>query len=94
MVKKKEKKKEGDKPKRPITAYSLYLNQRRPIIIQEHPELKEKEINSLLRKEWKALSLEQKKPYIDFKEKDRLRYIWETVQYNKKRKRRKRKKKE
>jgi hypothetical protein len=62
---KKKRKLEGA-PKRPNNPYSLWLNDDiKARIKQENPNAKGQEINKLFGAEWKALSDEEKQPYID-----------------------------
>lgn len=59
-----------DKPKRPITAYLRYLNDVRAELMDKHKNTpNKKDINKLVAKEsgemWKALSDDEKAPYIE-----------------------------
>lgn len=51
---------EGNEIKRPLSAYMLYNNHRRPILRAEHPELILPDISRLIGDEWKKLSDNQR----------------------------------
>jgi hypothetical protein len=51
---------DGNELKRPLSAYMLYNNHRRPILRAEHPELILPDISRLIGDEWKKLSDNQR----------------------------------
>ena len=51
------------KPKKATSAFFRFMGERRPVIQQEQPDLKCKDISKLLGKEWKELSEERKMVY-------------------------------
>lgn len=57
-------KKKADKdpnaPKKPLTAFMLYTNHRRPEVMKKQPGLKITEVSSHIGAEWKALTEEEK----------------------------------
>jgi hypothetical protein len=52
-----------DKPKKALTNFMAYCMEQRPHMKETHPELKSKEINSLLGKMWGELTQEEKDKY-------------------------------
>ena len=77
-------KKDKDAPKRAISAFFFYNQERRPTLKKEKPNLSNTEIISEMSKEWKALSEKDKKPYITKAENDKKRYVKEMEAYKKK----------
>lgn len=59
------KKKERTGPKRPKSSYFLFCDDERANVTEENPDLKPQEVSSELGKLWKALSDEEKAPYIE-----------------------------
>lgn len=82
--KRKRAKKDKDAPKKAISAYFFYIKDRRPVLKKEKPNLENKEIIREMGKEWKELSDEKKKPYVQKAEKDKVRYDCEKKEYDKK----------
>ena len=76
--------KDKDAPKRAISAFFFYNQERRPTLLKEKPSLKVTEVISELSKEWKALPDDKKKPYIVKAENDKKRYQKEMENYQKK----------
>lgn len=62
MVKNKNKNK--DKPKRPMTAFLLYAQDRRNVIRMNNPTAKISEVMTMIANEWKVLDVKDKMPYI------------------------------
>ena len=79
-------KKDKDAPKRAISAFFFYNQERRETLKKEKPELDNKEIIKTMSAEWNALSDEKKKPYIDKAEADKKRYEAEKKAYDAKKK--------
>jgi hypothetical protein len=71
------KEKDPNAPKKPLGAYMFYCKEARVPLKEEHPELKVTEIGSKLGAQWKLLTEEEKKPYYDLAEKDKVRYAKE-----------------
>ena len=67
-------KKDKDAPKRAISAFFFYNQERREKLKKEKPELDNKEIIKTMSAEWNALSDEKKKPYVEKAEADKKRY--------------------
>ena len=64
-------KKDKDAPKRAISAFFFYNQERREKLKKEKPELDNKEIIKTMSAEWNALSDEKKKPYVEKAEADK-----------------------
>jgi len=79
---KKASKKDPNKPKKNMSAYMFYCQERRPQMKKDNPELKFTEITKLISPEWKALSKDDKKKYDDLAAKDKERYQKEMEEYN------------
>ena len=79
-------KKDKDAPKRAISAFFFYNQERREKLKKEKPELDNKEIIKTMSAEWNALSDEKKKPYVEKAEADKKRYEAEKKAYDAKKK--------
>ena len=77
-------KKDKDAPKRALSAYFFYNQERRDSLKKEKPELNNKEIIKKMSEEWNALSDEKKKPYIAKDENKKKRYEAEKKAYDEK----------
>ncbi len=85
-VKQKRAKKDKDAPKRPLSAYFFYIQERREALKKEKPSLDNKELIRTMGEEWNKLSDEEKKPYSKMAENDKKRYQDELKAYEKKKK--------
>ena len=63
------------KPKRPQTAYMFFCKAVRPSLKSEFPNVSQSEILKLFGERWKALSEEDKIPYVEDAQKDKERYL-------------------
>jgi hypothetical protein len=61
--KKKRKQKDPNAPKRPSGSFFLFVNDRRPKLKKEHPELDGKEVLKRVSEEWNSLAEKDKKPW-------------------------------
>lgn len=52
--------KDPNAPKKPLTAFMLYTNKRRPEVMKNNAGLKITEISTIIGKEWKELTQEEK----------------------------------
>ena len=77
-------KKDKDAPKRALSAYFFYNQERREKLKKEKPNLDNKEIIKTMSAEWNALSDEKKKPYVAKAEADKKRYEAEKKAYDEK----------
>ena len=84
--KSKKTKKDKDAPKRAISAFFFYNQERREKLKKEQPNLDNKEIIKTMSEEWNKLSDEKKKPYIEKAEADKKRYEAEKKAYDAKKK--------
>lgn len=75
-------KKDSNKPKRGKSAYIFFCSDRRPYIKEENPQLNTKEITSILGKQWKSLSNDEKQPFLELAEEDKQRYEKEKTEWN------------
>lgn len=64
----------GNELKRPLSAYMLYNNHRRPTLRIEHPELALPDLSKLIGDEWKKLSENQKAIWKEKAKESRLEY--------------------
>lgn len=76
-------KKDSNAPQRPPNPYLLFLRQIRPKMRDSHPDLSYTDVVKLCATEWLKLTDDEKKPYVDAAESDRLRYIKEAEEYRK-----------
>ena len=84
--KKKKGKKDKDAPKRPISAYFFYNQERREKLKKEKPNLDNKELIRAMSEEWNKLTDEEKKPYVKKAAEDKKRYVEEMKAYEAKKK--------
>jgi len=82
--KKKKRKKDPNAPKMPINAFLFWTKENRNKVKEQHPDVEGKDVTKLCGKLWKALSEEDKKPYVEKYEKDLARYKKELEDYNNK----------
>ena len=72
------KKKDSDAPKKNKSAYMFFCEEQRPIVKEENPDIKSKEIMSVLAERWNALKngddTEELQRYFDLASKDKERY--------------------
>ena len=76
-------KKDKNAPKRPISAYFFYNQERRLTLKKEQPTLDHKDLIRVMSDEWNKLTEEQKRPYIKKAEDDKKRYIEQMKEYEK-----------
>ncbi len=74
-------KKDKDAPKRPISAYFFYNQERREKLKKEQPDLDNKDLIRAMSEEWNKLTDEEKKPYVKKAEADKKRYLEEMKAY-------------
>lgn len=80
---KKEKKvKDSNKPKKPMTAYFLFLADNREQIKKENPDVKVTEITKIASKQWKEADEETKTLYQKKAEKAKEEYERQMKEYN------------
>ena len=84
--KQKRAKKDKDAPKRALSAFFFYNQERRETLKKEKPDLNNKDIIRTMSTEWNALSDEKKKPYMEKAEADKKRYEAEKKAYDEKKK--------
>ena len=66
--------KDPDTPKRPMSAFLAFSNERRKVIVEENPQLSGSEISSALSKLWKECPYEVKQQYREREAKERSIY--------------------
>ena len=75
------KKKDPNAPKKGATAYTIFCNERRAELKEENPDATFSEMSKLLGAEWKAMSDEDKKPFVVKSDADKERYKTEMEAY-------------
>eukprot|EP01025_Chloroclados_australasicus_P058477 TRINITY_DN7346_c0_g3_i1.p1 TRINITY_DN7346_c0_g3~~TRINITY_DN7346_c0_g3_i1.p1 ORF type:complete len:212 (-),score=70.78 TRINITY_DN7346_c0_g3_i1:221-856(-) len=78
---KKRAKKDKNAPKRGLSAYMMYSNEKRNEVKEKFPDLGFTEIPKKIAEMWKGLSAEEKQPYEDMAAKDKKRYEREMEAY-------------
>ncbi len=76
------KRKDPKAPKKPLTGYLHFCQERRSKLSEKYPEMKMTELSSKLGKLWKSLTPTKRKPYEEMYAKDRDRYDAEMEEYN------------
>ncbi len=74
---------DDDAPKRPPSAFFLYVNHYRHRMKLEYPDLPYQDMISLLSRNWKATTEEQRKPFRDREEELREQYHFKKRHYKK-----------
>ncbi len=80
--KKEKKKKDPNAPKKNMTAYILFSNDKRPEVKEENPDLKFGDVAKELGRLWKDASSSTKKKYEKLAEKEKERYTSEMADYS------------
>jgi len=80
--KKTKKDKDPNAPKKPMNGYMFFANENREKVKSENPKLKATEVVTELGAQWKALSIEDRKPYAKMAEDDKVRYATALEKYN------------
>jgi len=78
----KRKKKDPDAPKRAMSSFMFFANDKRPLLRKDHPDMKITEIGKELGRMWKDLTDEERKPYMQQAEEDKVRYSREKENYS------------
>jgi len=73
--------KDPNAPKRPASAYILFVKEHRAVLIEEHPDAKQTELMQLAGKAWKELEPEDKVKFEKLNAKDKIRYQNEMKSY-------------
>lgn len=74
--------KDPNAPKKPFSAYLFFASERRPEINKE-PNLPFGDVTKMIAEEWKTMTDEQKKKYVEIAERDKQRYLNEKAVYGK-----------
>ncbi|KAJ1855025.1 Non-histone chromosomal protein 6 [Coemansia sp. RSA 1822] len=74
VTKKKRTKKDPSAPKRALSAYMFFSQDKRPTVQEENPGVSFGTIGKLLGERWKGLDESGRKPYMALAEKDKARY--------------------
>ena len=82
-VQNKRQKKPKGAPKRAMSAFLSFSQERRQLVKQEHPNLKNTDIAGILAKLWKTCSEEEKAPHIERELRDREKYHAEMEKWRK-----------
>ena len=80
-TKRKRPSKDPDAPKRPLGPYFFYFKENNSKIKTENPEFNQKSVVAKIAADWKTLTEEQKQPYVEQSNKDKLRYNREKERY-------------
>eukprot|EP01130_Rhizamoeba_saxonica_P007146 TRINITY_DN2876_c0_g1_i1.p1 TRINITY_DN2876_c0_g1~~TRINITY_DN2876_c0_g1_i1.p1 ORF type:complete len:249 (-),score=92.35 TRINITY_DN2876_c0_g1_i1:79-825(-) len=74
-------KKKNKGPKRPVTAYSYFLKEVRPSVVAEQEDTSFGAVSKTVAARWKKLTEEEKQPYKDLNETDKVRYEKEKEEW-------------
>jgi len=67
------------KPKRPRTAYALFMKANRSSIAEEHPGVSPRDLMKHIAEKWKSLTSEEKSKYEKESQQDRIRWQKDRV---------------
>jgi hypothetical protein len=73
--------KEEGQPKRALSSYLIFANEHRQSVREQNPALSFKEVNTRLGDMWGAMTVDQKKKYIDLSNNDKGRYSSAMVKF-------------
>jgi len=73
--------KDPNAPKRPASAYILFVKDQREVLLQEHPNAKQTELMKLAGAAWKELDASEKAKYEKMNAEDKIRYENEMANY-------------
>ncbi|XP_029933280.1 transcription factor A, mitochondrial [Myripristis murdjan] len=68
-------------PKRPLNGYMRYLQQQKPIVTRQHPEIKSVEIVKKIAQQWRTMTPEQKRPFEEESVRAREKFKVELERY-------------
>ena len=71
-------------PQRNLSAYLFFCKEQRPTILAENPGIKPNQVMTLFGKKWRPLTKEEKAPFVEMAQADKMRYE-ESKQRNKNR---------
>jgi len=74
-------KKDPNAPKRGLSAYMFFANDKRDLVHKENPGIKFGEVGKLLGEMWKDLTEKDKQPYLAKAKADKERYESEKARY-------------
>jgi hypothetical protein len=77
----KKRKKDKNAPKRGVSAYLYFASQTRNKVKEGNPGMSFSDITRAVSEQWKLLTDEEKRPFIELQEKDKLRYTQEKQAY-------------
>ncbi|KAI8067538.1 putative high-mobility group non-histone chromosomal protein, partial [Gongronella butleri] len=75
-------KKDPNAPKRGLSAYMFFSQDKREQVKAENPNVSFGQIGKILGEKWGAMSEADKKPYVQKAEKDKARYEAEKAAYS------------
>lgn len=82
----KKKKKDPEKPKRALSAYMFYSNERRPTLKARSPELPFGEYAKIIGAEWREMDEATREKYVEMANDDKERYAKALRTYERKKK--------
>ncbi|KAL0234364.1 hypothetical protein PCE1_001400 [Barthelona sp. PCE] len=68
-------------PKKVRRAYTFYLEEKRPVLSAQNPEMEGSDISDMINEEWFKLDEDQKRRYHELAAQDKVRYEEELLQY-------------
>lgn len=80
-------KKKQDKmkpPKRPLSAFFLFMQETRPVVKERMPDAPVQEISKELGSIWRNMSDDEKRPFLDKNEEGKAKYVGERARWQKK----------
>merc|ERR1719334_374009 len=73
--------KDSNAPKRPMSSYMFFVNEQRPYVVSEHPDMKATDVLRELGKRWSKLSSKQQAPYVVMQKEAKAEYTEALAKY-------------
>merc|ERR1719219_3270965 len=73
--------KDPNAPKRPMSSYMFFVNEQRPYVVSEHPDMKATDVLRELGKRWSRLSSKQQAPYVVMQKEAKADYTEALANY-------------
>merc|ERR1719219_656511 len=73
--------KDSNAPKRPMSSYMFFVNEQRPYVVSEHPDMKVTDVLRELGKRWSKLTSKQQAPFVVMQKEAKEEYAKALAKY-------------